>query len=56
MKLGLLGLVAAFGLTGCCSFCEKHCEQCKQPAAPPWICPVGYYAPPGLSGHGVLRW
>lgn len=50
MRLGLLGLVAAFGLTGCCSFCEKHCEQCRQPAPPPpGYAPVGYYAPPAAA-------
>jgi hypothetical protein len=51
MTLRILVLIAAFGLTGCCSFCEKHCDQCKQPVAPPpGYIPVGYapaYQPVG---------
>jgi hypothetical protein len=42
-------VLAAFGLTGCCRWCERHCCQpatCCQPAAPMYAPqPTAYQAP-----------
>src|SRR5438552_16886409 len=43
-------VLAAFGLTGCCRWCERHCFQpaasCCQPAAPKYApAPAAYQAP-----------
>ncbi len=59
-------VLAAFGLTGCCRWCERHCCQpasCCQPAAPmypqqpavyqqaPACCPASPQAYPAPVGY-----